>query len=89
MPCLIALFALLSPRLAIILMWLFGDLLGRAFDSAIVPILGFFLLPWTVVGYAIFWDVGSRGVTGFEWFFVVLCFLLDLGSYGGGARARG
>jgi hypothetical protein len=43
---------------------LFGDLLGRAFDSAVVPILGFFLLPWTVVADAVFWDVGSRGVNG-------------------------
>jgi hypothetical protein len=27
-------------------------------------------------------------VTGFEWFFVVLAFLIDLGSYGFGRRAR-
>jgi hypothetical protein len=27
-------------------------------------------------------------VTGFEWFFVVLAFMIDLGSYFGGRRAR-
>jgi hypothetical protein len=27
-------------------------------------------------------------VTGFEWFFVVLAFLIDLGSYGQGRRAQ-
>jgi hypothetical protein len=28
-------------------------------------------------------------VTGFEWFFVVLAFLIDLGAYTQGRRARG
>jgi hypothetical protein len=27
-------------------------------------------------------------VTGFEWFFVVLAFVIDLGAYGGGRFAR-
>jgi hypothetical protein len=27
-------------------------------------------------------------VTGFEWFFVILAFLIDLGSWFGGRRAR-
>jgi hypothetical protein len=27
-------------------------------------------------------------VTGFEWFFVILAFLLDLSSYGFGRRAQ-
>jgi hypothetical protein len=34
------------------------------------------------------WDVGTREVTGFEWFVVVLAFLVDLGSYAGGDRSR-
>ena len=34
------------------------------------------------------WDVGTREVTGFEWFIVGLAFLADLGSYAGGKRAR-
>jgi hypothetical protein len=35
------------------------------------------------------WDWGSgRHVTGFEWFFVVLAFLIDLGAYDRGRRAR-
>ena len=36
-----------------------------------------------------FWDWGSgRHVTGIEWFFVALAFLVDLGSYASGSRAR-
>jgi hypothetical protein len=32
------------------------------------------------------WSVGTNEVTGFEWFVVVLAFLGDLSSHGGGAR---
>ena len=53
MGCLVALLALLSPRLALAAIWLFSDLLSRAFDSWILPLLGFFLLPWTTLGYAV------------------------------------
>jgi hypothetical protein len=89
MGCLLALLALISPRLVLILLWIFSNVLSRAFDSAIVPLLGFFLLPWTTLSYAAFFDWGSgRRVTGFEWFFVVLAFLLDLGAYTQGRRAR-
>jgi hypothetical protein len=88
MPCFAALVALISPRLAIICVWLFSGILGRAYDSWFLPVLGFFILPWTTLAYAIMWDVGSHEVSGFEWFVVVLAFLADLGSYAGGQRAR-
>ena len=88
MPCLIALFALISPRLALFGVWLFSDILGRAYDSTIVPILGFFLLPWTTLAYAVMWSSGTNDVTGFEWFIVVLAFVADLASYAGGSRSR-
>jgi hypothetical protein len=89
MACLLALLALISPRLVLILLWIFSNVLSRAFDSWIVPLLGFFLLPWTTLAYTAFWDWGSGSrVTGFEWFFVILAFLIDLSSYFGGRRAR-
>jgi len=84
MPCLIALFALISPRLAIVFVAIFSDILSRAYDSWLLPLIGFFLLPWTTLAYAVMWDVGTRDVNGFEWFIVVLAFLADLGSYVGG-----
>jgi len=89
MGCFIALFALVSPRLALFLLALFSNVLSRAFDSWVVPLLGFFLLPWTTLAYAAFWDWGpGHHVTGFEWFFVALAFIVDVGSYAGGGRAR-
>ena len=53
-----------------------------------MPFLGFFLLPWTTLAYAVMWSVGSNRVNGFEWFIVILAFLFDLGSYAEGRRGR-
>ena len=88
MPCLIALFALISPRLALFFVALFSDMLSRAFDSWLLPLIGFFLLPWTTLAYAVMWDTGTRDVNGFEWFIVALAFLADLASYAGGRAYR-
>ena len=88
MPCFAVLLAFISPRLAIIFVAIFSDILTRAFDSWVLPFIGFFILPWTTLAYAVMWDVGTHRVTGFEWFVVGLAFLLDLGSYFGGNRAR-
>jgi hypothetical protein len=88
-PCLIALFALIGPRVALIFTAIFSDMISRAIDSTIVAILGFLLLPWTTLAYVVFYDVGSgREVRGFEWFLVGLAFVLDISSYVGGRAAR-
>ena len=87
MPCLIALFALISPRLALFAIWVFTNLLSRAFESWVVPLLGFFLLPWTTLAYAVMYDSSSR-VYGFEWFVVALGFFFDLASWSRTERQR-
>ena len=89
MPCLIALFALIGPRVALVFTWLFSGMIGRAIDSVWVALLGFLLLPWTTLAYVVFYDVGrGREVRGLEWFLVGLAFVADIGSYAGGRRAR-
>jgi hypothetical protein len=88
MGCFVVLFALISPRLAIFALFLFSDLLSHAYDSWFLPFLGFFLLPWTTLAYAVMWEIGPNGVSGFEWFIVVLAFLADLGSYARSDRYR-
>ena len=88
MGCLVLLLAFISPRLALFAIFLFSDLLSRAFDSWFVPFLGFFLLPWTTLAYALMWVSSTNEVSGFEWFIVILAFLLDVGSYARGSRER-
>jgi len=86
--CLLVLFAFISPRLALFAIFLFSNLLSRAFDSWLVPLLGFFLLPWTTLAYALMWSASTNRVSGFEWFIVILAFLADLGSYANRGRLQ-
>lgn len=69
------------------MLWLFSDLLSRSFDSWLLPLIGFFLLPWTTLAYALLW-ASSDGVLGIEWFFVAFAFLVDVGAFAGGDRRR-
>jgi hypothetical protein len=85
MGCFVVLFALISPRLALFFIWLFSDWLDRAYDEWWLPLLGFFLLPWTTLAYAVMWVAGPNGVEGIEWFFVALAFAVDVSSWVGGA----
>lgn len=83
--CLVALLAWVSPRLAIFLLWVFSDRLSIAFDSFWMGFLGFLVLPYTTVFYALAYaPIG--GVSGIGWFFVILGFLLDLSTIFGGGR---
>jgi hypothetical protein len=34
------------------------------------------------------WGLSSNEVTGFEWFIVVLAFLIDIGAFAGGGKRR-
>ena len=86
--CFAVLLALISPRLALFFVLIFSDWLGDAYDSWILPVIGWFFLPWTTLAYAGMYVAGSDEVTGFEWFIVVLAFVIDLGAYTGGRWAR-
>ena len=85
--CLLALGAMLSPRLAIFLVWVFTDRMGIAFERFWMGLLGFLFLPWTTLAWAICY-APVRGVEGFGWIIVGFALVVDLGSYTGGARAR-
>jgi hypothetical protein len=91
MPCLIITLLLGMPRLALFGLWLFGDgYLGRAYESTLWPLLGFFFLPMTTLAFA--YGSNSLGAVGevpdFGWLLVGIAVLLDLGLFGGGWRTR-
>jgi hypothetical protein len=87
MPCLVGLIALLFPRLAIILMVIFSDYIGNAYQTWIWPLVGFIFMPLTTLAYA--WAINANGsVEGFHLVMVVLAALIDLGIIGGGATNR-
>ncbi|MDQ2914222.1 MAG: hypothetical protein M3T56_13320 [Chloroflexota bacterium] len=87
MCCVLALLAFLGPRLVLILLWLFTNYLGRAFDGVLVPFLGFLFLPWTTIAWAIAQNE-LGGASGIGLLVIALGFLADIGVLGGGARGR-
>ncbi len=83
--CLIALMGLFVPRFAIFLMWLFTDRLSIAFNSFVLGFIGFLVLPFTTLFYALAYTP-VFGVSGFGWFLVAFGFILDISSYGSSGR---
>jgi hypothetical protein len=86
--CLIVVFALLTPRTIMVLLWLFTDYLSRAFDSFLWPLLGFFLLPTTTMAYAVAQNE-FHGVKGWGLAIVIAGVMVDFGLLGGSGRAMG
>ena len=86
MPCLVGCIALATPRFAIVLVVLFSDYIGRAYETVLLPFLGFLIMPLTTLAYA--FAINSRGsVAGMHMVVVVVAVLVDLGLVGGSASA--
>ncbi len=84
MTCLMALMAMAFPRVAIILVVIFSDYIGTAYQTTVWPLLGFFFMPVTTLAYA--WAMHSSGsVAGGQLVVVVIAVLIDVGIIGGGA----
>jgi len=82
--CLIALLAMIGPRVALFFVWIGTNFVDRAFDSFFVPALGFIFLPWTTLIYALVYD--GRDVSPFGWFLVAIAVVADLSSLGASSR---
>jgi hypothetical protein len=85
--CVVALFAVALPRFTMFLMWLFTDRLSIAFDSFIIGFLGFLIVPYTSVFYALAYSP-IDGVTGFGWVLVAAGFIADMSSLVGSKSAN-
>ncbi len=86
MPCLGALIALFTPRLLIILLWLFTAWFRGIFATALWPVLGFFFLPTTLLWYTAVhnWWNGHWGL----WQIVGLVIALAIDTSPASARRR-
>lgn len=84
MPCILVLLVLLFPRVILVLMWLFSNILDRAYHGLVIPLLGFIFLPITTIVYA--WLVANNlPLEGFNLILIIIAVLLDVGAHGGGA----
>lgn len=65
MGCLFALLAGFAPRIALVLVWIFTNLVDRAFSGFLVPLLGLIVLPYATLFYVLSWSpIG--GVSGWD-----------------------
>ena len=90
MPCLMGCLALSFPRFALFLVWfLGGNYIYRAYDSFLLPLLGFFFLPLTTLAFAYSHNsLGSAGqVSPLGWLVVLLALFVDIGLLGGGSKS--
>ncbi len=87
MGCLLAILGLITPRIIILILWIFSGYIGRAIDSALWSILGFLFLPTTTLMYAVAQN-SFDGLEGWGLVLFVLGVVVDFGLIGGGSRAR-
>ena len=90
MGCLLAIFAGAFPRLAVLILWIARpERIDAAFSTWLWPLLGIIFLPFATLIYVLLYTPG-RGVTGWDWFWVVIAGLLDLAHWGsvGASRRR-
>ncbi|MGH3142033.1 MAG: hypothetical protein ACRDWG_06700 [Actinomycetes bacterium] len=88
MVCLFALFAGVFPRLAVLILWIARpERVDLAFSSFIWPLLGIIFLPFATLIYLLLWTPG-QGLSGWDWFWVVLAGLLDIAHWGASASQR-
>jgi len=77
-----ALMSAFFPRFAVFLIWILRP--GRvdaAFDTFILPLIGIVFLPFATLMYVLLYTPGV-GLSGWEWFWVAVCAIFDVGHVG-------
>jgi hypothetical protein len=88
MGCLLAIFAGAFPRIALVIFWLARpDRMDAIFTSFVWPVLGIIFLPFTTLIYVLLWQF-PQGVTGWDWLWIAIAFLLDISHWAATASQR-
>ena len=86
-PCLFAVFGAFFPRLMVLFIWIARPgIFEAAINSALVAILGIIFLPFTTLMYVLLWT--PAGLRGFDFVWLLLAFLLDIGGLLGSGYAN-
>ena len=80
--CLFAILAGLFPRVAYAIYWIARpNIVSTVFGGTLLwPLLGLVFVPFTTLIYTILWT--PSGLSGADWLWVAIAFLLDLTHYG-------
>jgi hypothetical protein len=88
MPCLLAILALVTPRLVIVLLWFLSTWFRGIFDTVLWPVLGLFFLPTTLLWYAAVQHWFDGEWTLWPVVGLVVALLMDVSPASGKRRAR-
>jgi hypothetical protein len=76
--CAIAFLVALAPRVVLILAAIFSERWGLVWQGNwFWPLLGIIFAPYTTVMYMLVWNPVT-GISGFDWFWIVLGVMLDV-----------
>lgn len=86
MPCLLAVLALLAPRIVLLVLWFLTTWFQGMFDNLLWPILGFIFLPTSLLWYSavLNWWGGEWGTVQIVG--IVIALLIDLSPASGKRR---
>jgi quinol-cytochrome oxidoreductase complex cytochrome b subunit len=85
MGCIYLLLALISPRILLVVLWIFTDYVRLAFDHWIWPLLGLIFMPFLTL--ALVWAYNTEfGI--FQIAAIVIGAVMDLGSHNETARRK-
>jgi hypothetical protein len=78
--CFLAFGFAVAPRAMLILAWIFSERWRVVWGTDwLVPLLGILFLPYTTIMYMLVWS--PRGVEGWDWLWIILGLILDVGHW--------
>ena len=88
MPCLVAVIALLFPRVLIVVLWFFTDWFNGVFNTLLWPVLGFIFLPVTMLWYSVVINQYAGQWSNVNIIIMVIAVVIDMGSWGSGYKSK-
>jgi hypothetical protein len=87
MACLLVIFVVAFPRIALVLMFLLSNYLQRAYHGLLIPVIGFIVLPLTTLVYAWMANTGLP-VVGVNLIILIIAVIIDVGGLSAGEYHR-
>jgi hypothetical protein len=87
MPCFLVILSLLVPRVTLFFIWLLSDWFGRAYETAIWPLLGFLFMPYTTLAYMAAMLNNNQVLGGWWLALFIAAIVVDAGHWGGSGRS--
>ena len=88
MPCIVAVIALLFPRVIIVILWFFTNWFNGVFNTLLWPVLGFIFLPVTMLWYSVVINHYGGQWSNVNIIILVVAVVIDMGSWGGANKSR-